>query len=653
MHIKNKYSPINNEETKYFSILVVFSKIIRFSPFFIFIVVYFLFFLSLEKCFEGEKICSKKSGWIRIKLNEALISCFLLSLLFELMTQKIISKLHLIHVIIVFILFYLYSHGMDFDDHGLFNLLCFLSLLIIVYFIFVPFNILLYIIKKRNKSILLIYLIFLIIIIFFSFSYFMPKFLGCEGWQKGLNNTYIENDNNNSCRIKTPKYCPYKLISYILDFTKIARIKCGYPSEAKRKLLEFSKSKYINEKTKRIGFPMTNGHILFSDKSNRKKSFSNIIRNNLIDMYNLELLEKIKKINVPEITVDFSENPNGKMLINLHFNKSLSSERKIIEKNYHPYSNNIMVLYFDSISRVNGIRQLKKTLSFFEKFMSYNLEKFHSFQFFKYHAFKFYTPGNYPKLFFDIYRKKRKRFRITYYLKKYGYVTGFTNDMCSDNPYSKLMTGLIKEELCDHEFLLCDPNTKHINAMTKRCLYEKTNIDYQFEYGLQFWNKYKNNRKFFMLVNNDGHESTLEVIKYDDDNIFNFLNKLYNENLLEDTTIFLLSDHGCSLPTVYYFNEFFQIEKHLPMLFIMTKDKENQSYYQQYNNIYNNQQKFITAYDIYNTLCYLMLGNNYYKKKNRNSNQIFQSNLGINLFDSININRSPRNYEKMEQNICI
>ena len=105
MHIKNKYSPINNQETKYFSIFVVFSKIIRFSSFFIFIVVYFLFFLSLEKCFEGEKICSKKSGWIRIKLNEALISCFLLSLLFELMVQKIISKLHLIHVIIVFILF--------------------------------------------------------------------------------------------------------------------------------------------------------------------------------------------------------------------------------------------------------------------------------------------------------------------------------------------------------------------------------------------------------------------------------------------------------------------------------------------------------------------------------------------------------------------
>ena len=156
-----------------------------------------------------------------------------------------------------------------------------------------------------------------------------------------------------------------------------------------------------------------------------------------------------------------------------------------------------------------------------------------------------------------------------------------------------------------------------------------------------------------MIINNDGHEGTLEVIKYDDDTVSNFLNDLYYNNLLKGTTILLLSDHGCPMPSVYYFNDFFQIERHLPMLFIFTSDKENQTYSDQYQHIHQNQQKFITAYDIYNTLCYLMLGNNYYKKKNRNSNQIFQSNLGINLFDPININRSPRNYQKMEQNICI
>ena len=35
---------------------------------------------------------------------------------------------------------------------------------------------------------------------------------------------------------------------------------------------------------------------------------------------------------MPEIIVDFSEKSNGKMLINLNFNESLSIERKLKEK---------------------------------------------------------------------------------------------------------------------------------------------------------------------------------------------------------------------------------------------------------------------------------------------------------------------------------
>ena len=84
--------------------------------------------------------------------------------------------------------------------------------------------------------------------------------------------------------------------------------------------------------------------------------------------------------------------------------------------------------------------------------------------------------------------------------------------MCFNHPYPTSIYKIRKEELCDHEFLICDPNKKHISSMTKRCLYEKMNIDYQYEYGLQFWRLYKDNRKFLMIINNDGHEGTLEVI---------------------------------------------------------------------------------------------------------------------------------------------
>ena len=464
----------------------------------------------------------------------------------------------------------------------------------------------------------------------------------------------MENDiNKYGCQIRTPKYCPYKFMKYILDMTKLGRIKCGDSSNTKQKLLKFSKTKYINEKTKKIGFPVTNEYILWSDKSNERKKISTIVRKNLIDIENHEQIKDIRVGNMPEIIVDFSNKTNGKMFINLHFNESLSMERKKIEKYYHPYSYNIMILYFDSVSRVNALRELKKTLKFFERFMPYNSENFHSFQFFKYHAFKYYTPGNYPKLVLDIYRRKKKRFRVSYYLKKYGYVTAFSNDVCSVNQYSSLLADFSKDELCDHEFLICDPNSGGVNSMIKRCLYDKTNTDYQYEYGLQFWRAYKNNRKFLMIVNNDGHESTTQVIKYDDDIIFNFLNNLYGENLLKETTILLLSDHGCSLPSVYYFNEFFEIEKQLPMFFMMIADKVNQTYYQQYHNIFENQQKFITAYDIYNTICYLMLGNIYFKKKNPKSKYIFQSRYGINLFQKINKKRSPKNYKAMEKSVCI
>ena len=56
------------------------------------------------------------------------------------------------------------------------------------------------------------------------------------------------------------------------------------------------------------------------------------------------------------------------------------------------YSKNIILLLIDSVSRANSMRQLKKTLKFFEKFMSYkgafnekySSEIFHSFQFFKF-----------------------------------------------------------------------------------------------------------------------------------------------------------------------------------------------------------------------------------------------------------------------------
>lgn len=85
----------------------------------------------------------------------------------------------------------------------------------------------------------------------------------------------------------------------------------------------------------------------------------------------------------------------------------MSVERRKYEKNTIPYSDNIIILYIDSISRNNVLRKLNKTMNFFEKFISYKgghnkkypNDNFHSFQFLKFHRFRGFTETNFPPLF--------------------------------------------------------------------------------------------------------------------------------------------------------------------------------------------------------------------------------------------------------------
>ena len=163
-----------------------------------------------------------------------------------------------------------------------------------------------------------------------------------------------------------------------------------------------------------------------------------------------------------------------------------------------------------------------------------------------------------------------------------------------------------------------------------------------------------NNRKFMAIITNDGHEGTLEVLKYIDDILYNFLNKLYNNNLFKNSIIFLLSDHGTGAPSPYYINEFYQIERHLPMLYIICHDRKNISYSQQYEYINRNQQILVTGYDIYNTFGNLILGDKYYLIKNKTKEKdTLKSRLGLSLFNEINPkDRYPKKYKDMNINIC-
>ena len=118
-----------------------------------FFISYLLYYISLEKCLEGMDVCPRRVDWMQNKIKEIFFSCLIMVILIELIIYKRISKLHLIHIIISYILFYSYSHGIVFEDHGYYNFALYFILFIIFFILFLPINVFIYLIQKKKKKI--------------------------------------------------------------------------------------------------------------------------------------------------------------------------------------------------------------------------------------------------------------------------------------------------------------------------------------------------------------------------------------------------------------------------------------------------------------------------------------------------------------------
>ena len=112
LNVQKKKKSIKKESnvklTKHKIIFLIFSNLIGLL---LFIISYYFYYLSLEKCTSGEDWCTLKWDWIKLKLGQLIISTLIIIFLIILIIYKIISKLHLFHFIGVFIVFYYYSHS--------------------------------------------------------------------------------------------------------------------------------------------------------------------------------------------------------------------------------------------------------------------------------------------------------------------------------------------------------------------------------------------------------------------------------------------------------------------------------------------------------------------------------------------------------------
>ena len=497
------------EQIKIWITITIFyiKKYFKYNYILLFFFGYLLYFLSLEKCYDGFDICSINTKWIKQKIVEAVLSCMIIVLLIEFIFYKIISALNFFHLVLFYIIEFIYSHGIDFDDHGYYNFFGCIAVIILLICIISPINVLLYIFRLKERIYLYLSLFILLLLIIWSiYLLFSNYYINCDDWKFGLNNSYIENDlNKYSCKIIFPKICPYKLGKYFVDKSKQNKENCLQSRSTKEKLIKFANNNYVSKNTTRFGFPLPNmNRFIHQGFKDNTPFIKNFFQNNIIDMDNNTLVHLFYNETFPELIVDYNKNIFGELIIDVRYNETLSNERKIFEAKTSPYSDNIVVLYIDSVSRAYSIRSLKKTMKFIEQFMlfegSHNINfssnNFHSFQFFKYHAFNYYTRFNYPPIFYG--KVEGKLERNIKFLKENGYVTSTVNDFCHIEP-TDTRHNMTYEEIPDHEMIICDPNMKRVFSTTKRCLYNKITADYAFEYGNQFWRKYLNNRKYLSI----------------------------------------------------------------------------------------------------------------------------------------------------------
>ena len=134
----------------------------------------------------------------------------------------------------------------------------------------------------------------------------------------------------------------------------------------------------------------------------------------------------------------------------------------------------------------------------------------------------------------------------------------------------------------------------------------------------------------------------MEVVKYIDESLANFLEIILAKYFDNKTAIIFLSDHGAQMvgfQDLLFYNEKL-IEKYLAMLFIILPEN-NKKYNKTAINI--NQQRFITPFDIHDTLLDMI---NIDKKKFPQ-----MINKGQSLFEEINgLERNCKNYDNQIPN---
>ena len=593
-------------------------KIIKINiiSFLLFITSFLLYKISLRGCKKTEYECLTEE---RIKFFYKLgILTLFSSIIYAILFKYLIKNEYFITLLIysfIFLIQIINNQGENMEHHGRFNMIGFFFFFCIAFIIIKIFeNFYKQIRKKKYKKTIIIFSLILIIII----TFLIIHRAACNNFYVGLGgHQLINNKTEDACYIGKPKTCDIPILSKIalFDYSRFIT-SCKDRRNDKKTFMNFLNKVNPNLTVYNNTYYFPNMNIFSFRESDWGIINVNVFKN----------ISGVKKEGThDQMWLTFDEKDKGHISIDIPYNETLVKEKRAIAQNNKVKFENVYTIYIDSLSRQHFQRKLKKTsklldylirnrnVKVYNEYSIYDIEdNMDVFQLFKYHSFTYNTPPNYGPMFFgsNPFSINQSNSIMEHFSNK-GYITATAVNSCAREAYNIVSKFYhVKFYPSDYEgsSIFCDPHfcipdNKYsvfagINSKLRRCFYERDTGEYIFEYILKFLEAYKNERKFIRLISNDAHEGTLELIKYIDNALHNFLLEILTKYYDDKTIIIFLSDHGASLVGAYelMLSEDKNFEKMMGFLFFILP--KNSTYK---TNVQYNEQKFVTPYDIFGT----------------------------------------------------
>ena len=577
---------------------------------------FYLYKKSLKGCeFKEESKCLEAKNIKKFyKYGYKLLLCsFIVGYLLLLMLFNLIPIFIEIPFLCVYIYFFYSYQGADLKKHGIYNsiLLTIVSFIIFLLYLYL-YKLFKNLYKLKFKK---FFILFLSIVVPLLIIYYLFVKVECNNFYKGLNNLEIsQNKEENKCYFPKPKFCTIKIFDNMFDLSKIMYvIKKGIPPVPYISNYFYDSENYCLNRD--------NSKSIFFEFANRKKKFEyfgldfaypdtsifDFKYQSVVGQFHYKVFNKIYDYNKsatkyknslnrekranPEIVIHFkNDTDNGELTMDLRKDEKLIYKRRKLASQSKVRYDNILFIFIDAVSKNHFRRKFPLTSELLSNYLITDKDNnennnINAYQFLKYNNFRPSTQVNVLPMFYGESMKSEKGSSLIKYFKDKGYITGGSENICHKELFllEEDRNEYVKFESFDHEnfAMFCDPNYnppnnrvslfKGLFSMMRRCLYNKDTFEWVFEFGYKFLEQYKNERKFLRLGFIDGHEGTMEAIKYLDKHLFKFLQFYINNYFTNSTAIFIVSDHGENMFSIHHLinSDEFLYERTLGTLFLL------------------------------------------------------------------------------------